>query len=200
MLACATYPVTFRAGHSAVLFESVRHRPIEQWTEDFVRKSNCHGFIAFDFVVDDQTVVWPLECNPRLTSGIHLLAGEPNLRDVIVHAATPSNDPQADEPIYADSSPCSIKAALCLYGLGQAGISGRFWKWAKISLLSKDVIFRWSDPLPALGQFATLFAFWRIARRNRISLTEATTFDIEYSPGEGENEPQRHEGVKEVRK
>ncbi|MEO0421346.1 MAG: ATP-grasp domain-containing protein [Pseudomonadota bacterium] len=61
---------------SAVCFERVRQLPcVAEWVERFVRQADYSGFISFDFIVEGGRA-WAIECNPRLTSGMHFLEGE----------------------------------------------------------------------------------------------------------------------------
>jgi hypothetical protein len=57
----------------------------------------------------------------------------------------------------------------------------RVKKWWTAFRSSRDVIFRGDDPLPALLQFRSIFHYLQLARRENISLLEASTFDIEWN-------------------
>lgn len=67
------YRGTVFAGTVAVCFERVdQHAAIDAWLDDFFRANPMeNGFIAFDFIVDEDGRAWAIECNPRVTSGIH---------------------------------------------------------------------------------------------------------------------------------
>jgi hypothetical protein len=67
------------------------------------------------------------------------------------------------------------------YGLPAALRNNQFAGWLKTFFSSKDVIFDLKDPLPALLQFRGRLTQLSIARKNRISLLEASTFDIEWN-------------------
>lgn len=74
VLAHVTYEGLVFAGTVAVCFQRVDDlHQVEQWVADFARSGNSSHFLAFDFIVDDDGRPWPLECNPRLTSGIHFM-------------------------------------------------------------------------------------------------------------------------------
>lgn len=74
VLAHVTYEGNVFAGTVAVCFQRVEDlHQVEQWVTDFARAGNYSYFLAFDFIVDDDGRPWPLECNPRLTSGIHFM-------------------------------------------------------------------------------------------------------------------------------
>jgi hypothetical protein len=57
----------------------------------------------------------------------------------------------------------------------------RLRRWAGAFFGGRDVFFRADDPGPFLGQFAALASLSRRARRNRLSLVEASTLDIEWN-------------------
>jgi len=74
VLAHVTYEGNVFAGTVAVCFQRVEDlHPVEEWVADFARAGNYSYFLAFDFIVDEDGTPWPLECNPRLTSGIHFM-------------------------------------------------------------------------------------------------------------------------------
>ncbi|MEM1396270.1 MAG: ATP-grasp domain-containing protein, partial [Pseudomonadota bacterium] len=73
VLGSVVYRGRILAGTVACCFEQVNHRAADQWTKKFVGAFGLTGFFGFDFIVDDNGTPWPLECNPRLTSGIHFM-------------------------------------------------------------------------------------------------------------------------------
>jgi predicted ATP-grasp superfamily ATP-dependent carboligase len=107
-----------------------------------------------------------LECNPRATSGVHLLRPGPLVRGLL--------DPQS--PLWVE--PRGSYQQLLLVVLAQNPLRlltnpPRVW--------CRDVIFSLRDPLPALMQFVQLGHFFRVSRRRRLGLVEATTEDIEWN-------------------
>lgn len=75
VLAHVTYEGLVFAGTVAVCFQCVSDLPqVQQWVADFAKSGSYSYFLAFDFIVDRDGTPWPLECNPRLTSGIHFLS------------------------------------------------------------------------------------------------------------------------------
>lgn len=69
--ATSIYRASVVSGTVAVGFIRVDHAMIEAWIAHFVAMTGWTGFISFDFIVDAQGQVHALECNPRVTSGIH---------------------------------------------------------------------------------------------------------------------------------
>ena len=73
-LVTVCYEGTVYAGTVAICFERVDDEPaVLAWVNRFCGDLSYTGFIAFDFIVDAQGVPWAIECNPRVTSGIHFL-------------------------------------------------------------------------------------------------------------------------------
>jgi hypothetical protein len=70
---------------------------------------------------------------------------------------------------------------MLLYALPTSILRGEFSNWLKTFFTSDDVILNFKDLLPFLLQWRSLFATWRIAQREKTSLLEASTFDIEWN-------------------
>ncbi|MNL55065.1 hypothetical protein D3C87_1784440 [compost metagenome] len=68
-----------------------------------------------------------------------------------------------------------------LYALPAVRSLERLGAWGKAVATSREVLFDWGDPLPALGQVAALAALWRTSRQHGVSLLEASTWDIEWN-------------------
>ena len=66
------YNPSLQLGRIGIAFEKLAHPKIEAWVEAFITKNNYHGFISFDFMEDKDGSIFAIECNPRITSGIHL--------------------------------------------------------------------------------------------------------------------------------
>jgi hypothetical protein len=66
------YEGTVFAGTVAVCFRRVDGLgAVERWVRDFVVATEHSGFISFDFIVAPDGKARAIECNPRITSGIH---------------------------------------------------------------------------------------------------------------------------------
>jgi len=174
LLAYAAYRVVFQVGIGAtVCFVADEHGGCRQWVEQFVARREFTGQIAFDFIEKNGQVL-ALECNPRLTSGIHLLSRAVGLPDCFCGEPTGVVTPPRQRPAVL-FVPLLFSGAASIRSVGQAA------GWLKKCLIGKDVVFRWLDPMPAIYQLISLFHFWRISRRAGVSLTEATTHDIEWN-------------------
>jgi predicted ATP-grasp superfamily ATP-dependent carboligase len=73
LLAHSAYKPQQRWGMgSSTVFENFEDKEIEIWVRNFVAGINFTGQIAFDFIRSKEGILYPIECNPRVTSGVHL--------------------------------------------------------------------------------------------------------------------------------
>ncbi|MBI5822501.1 MAG: carbamoylphosphate synthase large subunit [Chloroflexi bacterium] len=171
------YPSRFTAGQgAAITFEHVEHPAIFTWVKTFVRENNFTGQIAFDFIQTADGLLFALECNPRATSGIHLLASHPQFVDAFL-------DPQPGCITPADKSTHMLSTAMLMYALPTAIMDSQFLDWLKTFFTSNDVILNFRDPLPFFLQLRSVLAYLSLARKEGISALEASTFDIEWNGG-----------------
>ncbi len=174
LTAHSTYPVRFTAGGSAITFQSVQHREIERWIAAFLNNLNYTGQIGFDFIQDTDGRLLPLDCNPRVTSGIHLFDNATSFVDAFRGTGHPTKYPDSERVR-------CIRAAVPLFGLSNIRSWADARLWLRTAFFGQDVVFRWRDPLPALHQFVALARFaWR-SRVHRCSLIEETTRDIQWN-------------------
>ncbi|MGD8644366.1 MAG: ATP-grasp domain-containing protein [Chromatiales bacterium] len=77
LLGTVVYEGTVFSGTVAICFQRVE-QPAEmsEHIERLVHRLQFSGFIAFDFIVDADQRPWVIECNPRLTSGVHFIEHE----------------------------------------------------------------------------------------------------------------------------
>jgi predicted ATP-grasp superfamily ATP-dependent carboligase len=170
-----TYPTTFTAGQGAAIsFQHVEHPTIFEWVRTFVESMQFTGQIAFDFIQSPEGVLYALECNPRATSGVHLLASHPRFVEAFFNA-------EMDCIFPADNHAYMLSTAMLTYALPASIFDGRLGDWLKTFFSSSDVILDFQDPLPFVLQFRSIFSYLLLARREKISALEASTFDIEWN-------------------
>jgi len=94
------------SGTVAICFEQIQpSAAVIDWIHTWTQSFEGNGFIALDFIIDPQGQPWGIECNPRLTSGIHFftnldqLAAKPNRRDInqqIANVEIPASEAGSD--------------------------------------------------------------------------------------------------------
>lgn len=173
ILAHTTYPSQYTWGRGATIyFESVLHPKIFQWVQSFVEKEKWTGQISFDFIQSHDGGVYPLECNPRATSGIHLLSNSAKISDALL---------LRDSITFASDKPQAAMLAVPMF-LGTPYFLGRGIKdYFSTITRARDVLFSWRDPLPFFGQMIVGFVLFLKGLKVGVSATEASTYDIEYN-------------------
>jgi len=182
LLAHAVYSVNYRAGvGSCVYFAPVEHAAIDAWITRFLQHERFSGQIAFDIIVTPDGTVYPIECNPRATSGLHLFQQEQPLHRVLL-----ASDDSLEQPLRPLlTNRAMIAIAMLVYGL--PGSWTKLRVWLRDFLHARDVVFDWCDLLPFLLQPLLLWYNWKESRRLGISLLEFSTHDIEWN-GPAKNE------------
>jgi len=185
LAAHVTYDHEFTAGRGAgICFRSIEHPAIESWVRSFVQKNEFHGQIAFDFIEVSPGKVLPLECNPRATSGLHLIAPENALLDLLANsnAHTETLRPVRAKP----GASGQLRLAMLVYGLSSLrpfSLEGlrRVGRWFVVFFGAREVVFSWKDPLPFFDQFVSFAKLILQAKRRNLSPLEVSTRDIEWN-------------------
>jgi hypothetical protein len=174
VVAHGVYSTVFTAGKgSCIYFEAIEHLGILKWVKTFVEAEKFTGQIAFDFIEAEDGSLYPLECNPRAISAIHLFEVPDGLERAFFNKTNTIIQPKVGQR-------SAIAMAMIVYSLASAIRSGRFGIWFKIFLKTKDVIFRFSDPLPSFHLWIVLLQFIQMSRQSRLTLQQVSTQDIEW--------------------
>jgi len=175
LVAHCTYHCSFRAGiGSGICFRVEQNSSITEYTRCLVKELNFTGQIGIDCIVDDGGKIWVLEGNPRSTSGLHLFDKTPALMEVLL--GTDHSFVEAQE-----TSPRMVGVAMLSFGLKDAIAQRKLKRYFYDLYRSKDVLFRWSDPLPLLGLPLTMGELCWVAVRERKTLQQASTIDLEWN-------------------
>ncbi|MUG99514.1 ATP-grasp domain-containing protein [Scytonema sp. UIC 10036] len=174
VVAHAVYPTIFTAGKgSCIYFESVEHSGLLEWVKTFVEAEEFTGQVSFDFIEADDGVLYPLECNPRAISAIHLFDRADGLERAFFNNTNSIIQPKVGQRT-------AIAMAMIVYGLPSAIGSGRLGGWLNMFVRTKDVVFRLSDPLPFFHLWIVLFQFIQMSCRSGLTLQQVSTQDIEW--------------------
>ncbi|MCM3161367.1 ATP-grasp domain-containing protein [Metabacillus litoralis] len=171
VLAHSTYKSEFTAGLGATLSFKHESRPdIERFAQVVVEKLNFSGQISFDFIIHENGVAFPIECNPRATSGLHLF--DKKLAYLFTDAKSilyPRKDKKE-----------AIKLAVFLYGWKQVKSLRQLRRLLEVFFSYKDITFTSNDLGPYFYQLISLYKMWKESRRNKVSLMEQSTIDISW--------------------
>ena len=167
------YRAKYQIDHGAGLFfENIDNDLIQNSIYEFVKSivfnTNFSGQIAFDFLVNGSTIT-VIEANPRLTSGIHCLSNNPDL----VKSFFEQDLNLIWEKNYR--SQCLLPIILIkLFKLcSRYPISGLIKDLQK----SRNVL----SEIKFLNLLSSIHCLITIANKYKISVEEASTFDIEWN-------------------
>lgn len=171
VLGTVVYRATITTGTVAGAFERIDAPDIDRWVDAFIAATNYSGFIAFDFIDDDEHRPCAIECNPRLTSGIHFF--EP--ADLVVAMTAPEHvttlrlrDERRLQQFYTSLTETQ----------GAIFDRHRFRANLAAMLSSRDVTWQRDDPWPFLLMTPVSWPILSRAIFGRMSLGEAATLDI----------------------
>ena len=150
---------------AATYFEYYEDTRCEAFMIEFAKVNNYHGQIAFDFI-DDGNDLYVLECNPRATSGLHLMSSS--------IAIKPNGKLSKESKISHGSYRVGVSLYL-LFGF-KALSNGEFLKLYSNHKKAKNTL----EGLPFYSQFLSLYEMIKRALIYKKPITSASTFDIEY--------------------
>jgi hypothetical protein len=173
-VAAATYRGLARAGKgTSIVFKPIEAPDVMAFLTAFADKTQWHGQISFDFIREvksNRLVV--IEANPRATSGVHFFTPADNLPAAIIEG-TPAR--------VTDMRTQAVKGLTWLYGM--AALFGRSPKapYFRNLIVAKDAYHFPGDGSRLFGQARAMGEVGSIARRYRVKMQEATTYDMEWN-------------------
>jgi predicted ATP-grasp superfamily ATP-dependent carboligase len=177
LLAHSAYVHSYRAGKGAgICFTSIQDQDVCDWVAHVVQSTGYTGQVAFDLIRDAQGVLWPLECNPRATSGVHFLSEIPGFPDVFLHP-----EKRVHTLCVEKSKDKMLALAMCVYGLKDVHSAESLKKWCKAFYKASDVVWDVHDKHPLWYQCFSVAMLVGDALRKSIPLLEVSTYDIEWN-------------------
>ncbi|MEM8665585.1 MAG: hypothetical protein AAGF49_15865, partial [Pseudomonadota bacterium] len=172
------------AGTVAVVFRRREDcEAAEEWVAAFVERTGYSGFIAFDIILDGDGEAFAIECNPRLTSGLHFF-DHAHLAAALLNGASSAPMFKPLTTLQEGHTALSIAYSHILQPKAFAQRFGAVFS-------TRDVLWSWRDPLPFFMMTPTS---WPILQRTLFggqTLAEAATVDIEWRPDSEAPSPAR---------
>jgi len=174
LLAHVSYRPAYRLNtSSSYYFKPCESPAIRAFVENLVGKMRYTGQISFDWIEAHDGRVTVLECNPRAISGVHLLS----MADALPAALSGT----AQECIVPTRASPRMLGLVMLAAGGYQAIRGRgVASWWRDFRQASDVVMTAGDRLPLVGGVLDLVAYGWLALRNRCSMREAATQDVEW--------------------
>lgn len=166
LTAHGSYATRYAYGHATVYFESSAHEGIQAFVEKVVGHLGFTGQISFDFIVQEDGVFYPIECNPRTTSGVHLFYANADFPHTFFTQGVSVVTPTSGAP-----------RMLGLAMLRNVGRNSGAWR---AFLRGRDVIWSSADPRPAWDQYLIFIQLMMRAWRHKKPLTALLTEDIQW--------------------
>jgi predicted ATP-grasp superfamily ATP-dependent carboligase len=173
--AMATYRPTHRMGGAASFyFEPVEDRNIEEMVGKIVAATCYTGQIAFDVFRTPNGEIMPIECNPRATSGIHLLANNIDVANLFIEKRRSSTILRVDT-----ATPTMLASAMVLMGLPQSILKNPVNWWRDFNR-ARDVL-KSADENLNLRAILVFIQMLIESVRRRITFRELSTDDLEWN-------------------
>lgn len=149
-------------------FRPIWHEKVVRFVETFVSKYRVTGQLAFD-LIDDGDVPYLIECNPRTTSGVHLVSPRVDIAACLLEPGPLTVVTDGD---------AMVRGAMIAFGLPNALAHRDVRRWWSDFRGTRDVISAPGDRQFPGYQFLSAAEFAARAIRNRSSFGQAITSDI----------------------
>lgn len=179
VVAHAAYGSQYRTGQvgASVYFEALDHPSAMDFVRRFVQEIGFSGQIGFDFIEAEDGTLYPIECNPRATSGLHLFAPADNLPQALLSPGTLA----ASGKVITPHTGKKVMLALPMLACGLTAGRGNLASWWEAFRTAGDAVHRGSDLRPSIEQLRIVYKAWRLAAAHKLTMTEALTEDIEWN-------------------
>lgn len=156
------------------LYRAVENKNVLRTIELIGKKLNLTGNFGFDFIENEMGKLYPIECNPRPTSGINLFFEKPKIFANSIYTG------KKGLIIEKTSKFPQIKLMMIYYLFGKVRNINGLKLWLNDFINGKDVIFKINDPLPAIMlPYIFLYLFIKSIKFG-VSRKEMTSAGIRY--------------------
>jgi carbamoylphosphate synthase large subunit len=165
------------AGTVAICFERVDDAgAVTSWIRSFIEDSSYSGFLAFDFIVDEDGTARAIECNPRVTSGVHFFDSR-SLGEALLDPAAAVGIALSEHERYQWGYSTLTETYAALFRPHEF-----LRRWREMRR-ARDVIWSLRDPLPFLLMTPMSWEILWPAMTSDLTLGEATQRDIAWFGG-----------------
>jgi ATP-grasp domain len=170
-----TYPVQIGLDDSScVMYEAIDHPGILDWVERFIAAENLSGQVAFDFIEVADGTLYAIECNPRLTAGLHLFDNDGRLANAFLAPPEIMVQPKV-------GTKRQLLIAMLMYGWKSSSSNQGFGRFAKHLFSCRDVVFSADDIKPFLVQPFLMRQYVRFAKQHHLPIPGAFLHDLEWN-------------------
>jgi predicted ATP-grasp superfamily ATP-dependent carboligase len=159
---------------AGIQFTVIQHQKLVNWLISFIQNIHYTGQLGIDIIEDSDGNLWPIECNPRATSGLHFIKNSQSLLNAFLEKQILPEDSLHNQPLM-------LALPMLIYGSASTHSMKTLWVWLRSFWQSKDVIFKWRDPLPGICQMMLAWHLYRLSRQHQISINQVSTYDIEWN-------------------
>ncbi|MEC8306879.1 MAG: hypothetical protein VXZ72_03400, partial [Chlamydiota bacterium] len=142
---------------------------VREWTASFIQRYQIHGQVAFDFIRNASGELYPIECNPRGTSGIHLFKGKRGFADSFLDPQSPLIQPQPGKQRQI------VLAMIIYFRKSRLG-----WRYFKTLFSSSDVVFSFRDLRPFFFQGILFFNYIYRSLKMKMKISDMFIHDIQW--------------------
>ncbi|OBI75769.1 carboxylate--amine ligase [Mycobacterium asiaticum] len=171
----ALYPVRYAIdGTSCLVFESVQHEGIAEWTRECVKAFNFTGQMGLDFIEVPGRGLFTVECNPRATSGVLLFDPETRLDKAFFGV----ND---EVIVPAPGARKMLGPGMLMYGWRKSSLQGiTFRGFLRDYRRTDDAVFTRHDLKPTLALPLVAATIFAQAARYRVNIPDAFMHDHDW--------------------
>ncbi|MBC7806436.1 MAG: hypothetical protein H7145_09820 [Akkermansiaceae bacterium] len=173
VVAFTAYRPIWRHGRAAIAFAAVHLHSVAEVSRRIAAVTDMTGHLSLDLIVTPEGSAIPIECNPRATSGVHLMDADPTMAAAIVG--------EGIAPIPPEGRLRYLGPAMIFLGIPSPFVPAQMRAFLRDLRRGGDVIGRSGDRLPVLGALADAVRFAAMGLVDRRSMAGQTTEDIEWN-------------------
>lgn len=184
LVALSIYEITYQASKASIYLKAINHPAIEAGVQTLTSALAFTGQMGVDFIEEtDSHAIYPIECNPRSTSGIHLFRRQHAIAGLILNAPTPKIKTQpAASCLYPQAGPnIMLTLPMLIFALPQLRTWQQLRQFIGDMVAAKDTVYLVTDRVPSLMQVVFLLYLITLAQVKRLPLLKMATHDMAFN-------------------